>query len=205
MPEHSTGNLGLADGVGATLTFRQTVAAGATGDAIISSRITGLSGTGTDASVIITTDNGYSVTLGGNNNYSGGTTVTDGSTVVLSSSSALGSGTLTMGAVITDHTTLVLNGNGLNISNTMIFNSDPVITVATGNTNTLSGNISGAGDIVLNGGGTLVLSGANTYAAGTTLCGTACGVAGAAARCGSASIPWVRRAPSRLRRSARVP
>ena len=83
-----------------------------------------------------------------------------------------------MGAVITDHTTLVLNGNGLNISNTMIFNSDPVITVATGNTNTLSGDISGAGDIVLNGGGTLVLSGANSYAAGTTLCGTACGVAG---------------------------
>ena len=60
----------------------------------------------------------------------------------------------------------------------MVFNSDPVITVATGNTNTLSGNISGAGDVVLNGGGTLVLSGANTYSGGTTLCGTACGIAG---------------------------
>jgi len=41
----------------------------------------------------------------------------------------------------------------------------------------MSGAISGAGDIVLNGGGTLVLSGANTYTGGTTICGTACGVA----------------------------
>lgn len=52
------------------------------------------------------------------------------------------------------------------------------ITVPAGNTNTMSGPIGGAGDIVLDGGGTLVLSGANTYTGGTTICGTACGVAG---------------------------
>ena len=132
-------------------------------------------GTGIGAALAIT---GGTVALNGANTYAGGTTVADGATLSLGHNSALGSGTLTMGAVFADHTALVLNGNGLNISNTMIFNSDPVITVATGNTNTLSGDISGAGDIVLNGGGTLVLSGANTYVAGTTLCGTACGVAG---------------------------
>ena len=39
-----TGNLGLADGIGTTLTIRQTAAAGATGNAIISGGITGISG-----------------------------------------------------------------------------------------------------------------------------------------------------------------
>ena len=55
--------------------FRQTAAAGATGNAIYSNNITGVSGAATDASVIITTGNGYSVTLGGSSNYSGGTSV----------------------------------------------------------------------------------------------------------------------------------
>ena len=118
------------------------------------------------------------VTINGASTYTGGTFVANGGTLVVGSSTALGTGMLTMGQVFTDHTTLVLDGNGLNIGNTIVINSDPVVTVAAGTTNTISGPISGAGDIVLNGGGTLILSGANTYTSGTTICGTACGAVG---------------------------
>ncbi|MGN1287628.1 MAG: autotransporter domain-containing protein, partial [Bradyrhizobium sp.] len=172
-----TGNLGIANGVGASLTFLQTSAAGATGDVTISS-ITGLTGGATDASIAIKMDGGRSLIITGASSYTGGTSVSDGSTLVIRNSNALGSGKLTMGETIAGLTKLVLDGNGFNIANTIVINSDPVITVAAGTTNTMSGAISGAGDIVLNGGGTLVLSGANTYTGGTTICGTACGAAG---------------------------
>ncbi|AUC95800.1 hypothetical protein CWS35_17285 [Bradyrhizobium sp. SK17] len=172
-----TGNLGIANGVGASLTFLQTSAAGASGDLTISG-ITGLTGGATDAAVAIKIDGGRAFKITGASNYSGGTSVSDGSTIIIGNSNALGSGTLTMGETLAGHTTLVLNGNGLSIANNIVINSDPVVTVAAGNTNTMTGVISGAGDIVLNGGGTLVLSGANTYTGGTTICGTACGVAG---------------------------
>ena len=172
-----SGNLGIANGVGASLTFLQTSAAGATGDVTIS-RITGLTGGATDASVAVKLDGGRSLIITGASTYTGGTSVSDGSRLVLRNSNALGSGTLTMGETLAGLTKLMLDGNGINIANRVVINSDPVITVATGTTNTMSGPISGAGDIVLNGGGTLVLSGANTYTGGTTICGTACGIAG---------------------------
>nr|WP_283811375.1 autotransporter domain-containing protein [Bradyrhizobium uaiense] len=172
-----SGNLGIANGVGASLTFLQTSAAGASGDVTISS-ITGLAGGVTDASVAIKTDGGRSLIITGASSYTGGTSVSDGSTLVIRNNNALGSGTLTMGETLAGLTRLVLDGNGFNIANTIVINSDPVITVAAGTTNTMSGAISGGGDVVLNGGGTLVLSGANTYTGGTTICGTACGTAG---------------------------
>ena len=134
-------------------------------------------GPGCGGAIVI--GNNGNVTFSGANTYAGGTQVLDGGTLTLGHSNALGSGTLTMGQVFSDHTTLVLAGNGLNISNTMVFHSDPVITVTTGNTNTISGAISGGGDIVLNGGGTLVLSGNNTYSGGTTICGVDCTIPGA--------------------------
>ncbi|MCC8968283.1 autotransporter domain-containing protein [Bradyrhizobium sp. Pear76] len=123
-------------------------------------------------------DGGRSLIITGASSYTGGTSVSDGSTLVIRNNNALGSGTLTMGETLAGLTKLVLNGNGFTIANAIVINSDPVITVAAGTTNTMSGAISGAGDIVLNGGGTLVLSGANTYTGGTTICGTACGAAG---------------------------
>lgn len=172
-----TGSLAIANGVGASLTFLQTSAAGASGDLIISG-ITGLDGLATDASVAVKLDGGRSLIVTGASTYTGGTSVSDGSTLVVRNSNALGSGTLTMGETLAGLTKLVLDGNGFNIANRIVINSDPVITVAAGTTNTMSGAISGAGDIVLNGGGTLVLSGTNTYTGGTTICGTACGVAG---------------------------
>ncbi|MGY3591113.1 autotransporter-associated beta strand protein [Bradyrhizobium sp. USDA 4341] len=172
-----SGNLAIANGVGASLTFLQTSAAGASGDVTISS-IRGLNGLATDASVAVRLDGGRSLIVTGASTYTGGTSVSDGSTLVIRNSNALGSGTLTMGETLAGLTKLVLDGNGFNIANRIVINSDPVITVAAGTTNTMSGAISGAGDIVLNGGGTLVLSGTNTYSGGTTICGTACGVAG---------------------------
>ncbi|WP_375779737.1 autotransporter domain-containing protein [Bradyrhizobium sp. ma5] len=172
-----SGNLAIANGVGASLTFLQTSAAGASGDVTISG-ITGLDGLATDASVAVKLDGARSLIVTGASTYTGGTSVSDGSTLVIRNSNALGSGTLTMGETLAGLTKLVLDGNGFNIANTIVINSDPVITVAAGTTNTMSGAISGAGDIVLNGGGTLVLSGTNTYRGGTTICGTACGVAG---------------------------
>ena len=134
-------------------------------------------GPGCGGAIVI--GNNGNVTFSGANTYAGGTLVLDGGTLTLGHNNALGSGTLTMGQVFTDHTTLVLAGNGLNISNTMVFHSDPVITVNAGNTNTISGAISGGGDIQLNGGGTLVLSGNNTYSGGTTICGVDCTIPGA--------------------------
>jgi autotransporter-associated beta strand protein len=172
-----SGNLGLANGVGASLTFLETSAAGATGDVTISG-ITGLTGGATDASVAIKLDGGRALTITGASTYSGGTSVSDGSTLIIGNSNALGSGTLTMGETLAGVTKLVLAGDGLTIANNIVINSDPIITVSAGTTNTISGPISGAGDIVLNGGGKLVLSGVNTYTGGTTLCGTACGAAG---------------------------
>ncbi|WP_283815044.1 MULTISPECIES: autotransporter domain-containing protein [unclassified Bradyrhizobium] len=171
------GNLAIANGVGASLTFLQTSAAGASGDVTISG-ITGLDGLATDASVAVKLDGGRSLIVTGASTYTGGTSVSDGSTLVIRNSNALGSGTLKMGETLAGLTKLVLDGNGLNIANTIVINSDPIITVAAGTTSAMSGPISGAGDIVLNGGGRLVLSGANTYTGGTTICGTACGVAG---------------------------
>ncbi|MGY3446959.1 autotransporter domain-containing protein [Bradyrhizobium sp. USDA 4473] len=172
-----SGNLAIANGVGASLTFLQTSAAGASGNVTISG-ITGLDGLATDASVAVKLDGGRSLIVTGASTYTGGTSVSDGSTLVIRNSNALGSGTLKMGETLAGLTKLVLDGNGLNIANTIVINSDPFITVAAGTTNTMSGPISGAGDIVLNGRGRLVLSGANTYTGGTTICGTACGVAG---------------------------
>ena len=121
---------------------------------------------------------GGTLTLGGINTYSGGTALSGGTagsptTVSISNGSALGSGTLNLGQLASDNTTLVLNGNGLAVNNPVTVTGDPTIVVATGNTNTMSNTISGTGDIVSDGGGTLVLSGNNTYSGGTTICGTA--------------------------------
>ncbi|MFX9158012.1 hypothetical protein ABTN80_20450, partial [Acinetobacter baumannii] len=84
-----SGNLGIANGVGASLTFLQTSAAGATGDVTIS-RITGLTGGATDASVAVKLDGGRSLIITGASTYTGGTSVSDGSRLVLRNSNALG-------------------------------------------------------------------------------------------------------------------
>ncbi|MFX9208996.1 hypothetical protein ABTN67_21785, partial [Acinetobacter baumannii] len=87
---------------------------GATGDVTIS-RITGLTGGATDASVAVKLDGGRSLIITGASTYTGGTSVSDGSRLVLRNSNALGSGTLTMGETLAGLTKLMLDGNGINI------------------------------------------------------------------------------------------
>ncbi|BDV36763.1 hypothetical protein DSM21852_00160 [Methylocystis bryophila] len=112
------------------------------------------------------------------NSFTGGVTLSGGTTAApttigVSNSGALGSGALSLGKAASDVTTLLFNGNGLNIANAITLTGDPAFVVATGSTNTISGAIGGAGDIVADGGGTLILSGANSYTGGTTICGAA--------------------------------
>lgn len=123
------------------------------------------------------------LTLGGNNTYSGNTNITGGilvlngantfpdtATVSISSgqltlgnSSALGSAPLTMA----NNTTLVLDG-GITISNGVTVTGSTNISVASG-VGTISGAIGGSGSLTQNGPGTLVLSGETTYVGETIL------------------------------------
>ena len=115
---------------------------------------------------------GGMVTLSGANTYTGGTQLMSGE-VVVGSNAALGSGTLAMSA----GTTLGFSAGGLNVANNITVAGDPTFTVAYGQTDTESGVISNAsggapaGQVLLNGGGTLTLTGANTYSGGTTIAG----------------------------------
>ncbi|HHX9804837.1 TPA: autotransporter-associated beta strand repeat-containing protein [Salmonella enterica subsp. enterica] len=81
------------------------------------------------------------LTLSGSNTYTGGTTINDG-TLVATSVDALGSGD------VTDNATLELNTSG-----------------------TFDNAISGSGNVVKSGDGTLTLSGSNTYTGGTLISG----------------------------------
>ncbi len=149
------GNIGL--GVGATLTFNQ-----ANIDATVANIITGSGAIKVDDG-----GSGHILTLSGANSYTGGTTVTRGALVVQNSAS-LGSGVL----ALWNGTTLILDGNGLNLTNNITVAGDPTFTVNAGNTNTISGNIADGGtpgDVVKNGGGTLIFSGNNTYTGSTTV------------------------------------
>ncbi|EAT5341564.1 autotransporter-associated beta strand repeat-containing protein [Salmonella enterica subsp. enterica serovar Corvallis] len=81
------------------------------------------------------------LTLSGSNNYTGGTTINDG-TLVATNVEALGSGD------VTDNATLELNTSG-----------------------TFDNAISGSGQVVKSGDDTLALSGSNTYTGGTLISG----------------------------------
>jgi autotransporter-associated beta strand protein len=132
------------------------------------------------------------LTLSGNNTFSGGTTFTSGGTagqLNINSATALGTGTFTVNTgstidntsgsaiTLTDNNAIHWNGNftfagsnDLNLgTGDVTMSSSHTLTVA-GAALTFGGVISGSGDkATKNGGGTLVLTGDNTYSGGLTL------------------------------------
>ncbi|WP_156255167.1 autotransporter-associated beta strand repeat-containing protein [Sandarakinorhabdus oryzae] len=111
----------------------------------------------------ITKLGGGNLVLNGASSYSGGTTQTAG-TITVGSSTALGTGALTMA----DGTTLSAGTSGLSLANAIslqgasTFNSGAAPSVFS-----LAGVISGPGSVTKIGTGVLTLSGASTYAGAT--------------------------------------
>ena len=107
----------------------------------------------------------------GTNTYSGGTEVQTGAVLSIASASALGSGTLALVGSATVPATLETTAT-MTIGNPITVSGDPVFSVASGTTTTVSAPItdgSSAGDVVVSGGGTLNLTSVNTYTGPTTV------------------------------------
>jgi autotransporter-associated beta strand protein len=120
------------------------------------------------------------LTLSGNNNYSGGTTLNTG-TLVIGHANAAGTGTITQtdaSSLLKFDTTGTIT-NAMTVHNVLATQSATLsgaITVNnatwdidTGDTLTISGAVSGNGGVTKNGGGTLILSGSNSYLAPTVI------------------------------------
>ncbi|VTU34911.1 Outer membrane protein IcsA autotransporter precursor [Variovorax sp. PBL-H6] len=107
------------------------------------------------------------LTLTGENSYRGGTDLKQGSLAV-GNNSALGTGQLAMH----EGTTLRFAADGLDLANPIAFTDavDPAIDTGPF-TATLTGAITGPGDLSKLGSGTLVLAGANTYSGATAVTG----------------------------------
>lgn len=111
------------------------------------------------------------VILSGANTYTGGTDVESGAVLSIGSASALGSGALNLVGSATIPATLETTQT-MTISNPITVTGDPVFSVASGTTTTVSSPItdgSSAGDVVVGGGGTLNLTAVNTYTGPTTV------------------------------------
>ncbi|CAN1544158.1 Autotransporter beta-domain containing protein [Methylophilaceae bacterium] len=112
-----------------------------------------------------------SVTLSGINTHSGGIEVEAGANLKIASSSALGTGTLALVGTTTVSATLSTTAD-MTISNPITVAYDPTFNVASGTTTTISSIIADggvAGDVVVEGGGTLALTNVNTYTGPTTI------------------------------------
>jgi autotransporter-associated beta strand protein len=136
----------------------------------VDTTITGLGGDGD-----LTKDGSSRLTISGSSaGYSGDVTIQSGA-IAVQDSGALGSGTVNL----QNGTTLILDGslNGsLNIATNFTVAGDPTFVTDPLNPMTISGKITDAtgptpGDVVVNGGGILTLSGANTYSGGIIVSG----------------------------------
>ena len=142
-----TGNIGVQAG---TVTFNQSTAQ------ILNNVITG-------AGSVIQNGTG-TLTLGGANTYSGGTTINGGAISVSADTNlgaagggvAFGGGTLQYGAGFSSARAMTLNSGGGTFD-------------TNGNTATLSGVIGGTAGLTKTGAGTLTLTGTNSYGGGTII------------------------------------
>jgi outer membrane autotransporter protein len=103
------------------------------------------------------------LTLLGNNSYTGGTLVNEG-TLAVGSNTALGTGTLSLA----DDTTLQAAANWLTLPNAIQLLGDAAVDTQS-NTLTLAGSISGTGGLDKIGSGTLILTGVSTYTGDTNV------------------------------------
>ena len=134
-----------------------------------------ISGTGA-----LTKNGTGTLTLSGNNNYSGGTTLNTG-TLVIGHANAAGTGTITQanGSSLLKIDTTGTITNAMSVYNVLASQSATLsgaITVNnatwdidTGDILTISGAVSGSGGVTKNGGGTLTLNGTNTYNGSTVV------------------------------------
>jgi len=110
-------------------------------------------------------------TLDGDNSFTGGVLVGVGSTLAINRASALGSGPLTLVGSSTVPAYLRVNGS-TNIANRISVQGDPVFDIAPGAIVNISAPMvdgASAGDVVVQGGGTLALLAANTYTGPTAI------------------------------------
>jgi autotransporter-associated beta strand protein len=134
-----------------------------------------------------------SQTLSGNNanSFTGGVQVQSGASLTIPTASALGSGTLALIGSSSVPATLNVTGT-TNIANPITVTGDPNFNISSGTTTTVSTPItngSSAGDVVVQGGGTLALTAANTYAGLTSVAaGSTLALSGAGSIAASSSV-----------------
>jgi outer membrane autotransporter protein len=111
----------------------------------------------------IVKDGEGTLTLSGNNSYTGGTLVNEG-TLAVGSNTALGTGTL----FLAEETTLQAAANWLKLTNAIQLLGDATVDTQS-NTLALSGSISGTGGLDKIGSGTLIMTGVSTYTGDTNV------------------------------------
>lgn len=154
--------IGDLSGGGLVILGANTLAEGTANSTVFSGMITGTGGfikqgTGT-------------LKLTGTNNYTGNTELAQG-TLELTNPNTIGSGN---SLIVTGIGTLQLD-NPMTIVQpiTIDYAAQLTVNINTPNTSTLSGNITGGGDLVKTGTATLILTGTNSYTGGTAILGGA--------------------------------
>ncbi|MEY4210585.1 MAG: hypothetical protein RLZ92_966 [Pseudomonadota bacterium] len=172
--EESASNFTINQG-GATLTPSQ-------GTSQLTGKFTGNGGVTVDGTgrVELTADNDYqgkttvnqgTLVLTGNNNIAGGIQVNAGAELEINNANALGTSQLDLVGSQTQSAKLSVTQN-TTINNNITVSGDPTFNIAQGTTTTINNPIIDgiqAGDVVVQGGGTLALTAANTYSGPTTI------------------------------------
>jgi outer membrane autotransporter protein len=141
---------------------------------------------GPTPSSMLTVDGGTAI-LSAENTYSGGTTITDGTTVEVTNSNPGVSSSIGTGLLTLDNGILQAGANNLTFSNVVSLTSNGGTFDSNGNMLTWTGVISGEGELTKLGPGTLILASTNTYSGGTLVDGGTLGI-GANGALGSGGV-----------------